>query len=118
MDRIIKVVCFLVITVLVAVLVAAIWTSIPQLTEGWVIDKNFTAAHTTRTTSIVFTGKISVPITRFVHHPDTWRIHVSGTTEDGEERAEWWEIGETLYGMIEIGDWVIRGAETGVVERR
>lgn len=114
----VKIICFLVIGALVALIGVAIWTSIPKLIEGVVVDKEFIAAHTSRSTTFVYSGKVTVPIARTIHHPDTWRIHVSGMTEDGEAHAEWWEIGEALYSRIEIGDWVMRDPETGVIERR
>ena len=105
----------LVVVLLIAVGVAAVYVSIPQLTEGVVVDMTFNPAHTSTYTTMTRVGKVSMPRTRNVHHAASWQIKVSGTTEEGEARAEWWNVGEAMYGMIEVGDRVKRDPETGVI---
>ena len=83
----------------------------PKLTEGTVVDKEYIAAHTTMQTTYVFTGKVMVPRVITRRHPDVWRIQVVGVLDNGEERTEWWDVGEALYNSVKIGDRVMKKKE-------
>lgn len=87
----------------------------PRLTEGMVVDKSFTPAHTTTYTSRIWTGKTAVPRIRLVRHPDVWTIKVSGISDKGDEKTEWWTVSEDVYNSVEIGDEVERDVETDAV---
>lgn len=117
-DIVIRIVCVLLVVGLVALAYVGIMACIPQMTEGVVIDKEFTAAHTTTHTTFIRSGKVNVPSIRTVRHPDVWRIQVSGTTKDGKQHTEWWNIGVELYNSIEVGDFVVRDIETSLVSLR
>ena len=104
-----------IIVIAVVVLMVVAVFNIPTLSEGVVVDKTFVPAHTKTRVQIVHTGKVAVPSRRTIHHPDTWRIHVSGISDKGSEMAAWWTVPEALYNSIEIGDRVRRDLQTDVV---
>lgn len=110
------VLCLVILAVVVGI-IALIVGSQPVLVEGAVVDKRFTAAHTTTWTQLQEIGDVIIPIQHKTHHPDTWEIHVEGRKENGKPHAEWWEIGSALYERIEIGDRVYRDKDTGVVRK-
>lgn len=103
---------FCIVCLVVLLIVAVVLVNQPILTEGEVIDKEFTPAHATSYTSSVRAGKVSVPVVRKVHHPDTWRINVSGISDKGNIKTEWWTVSEEVYNSVEIGDNVERNPET------
>ena len=101
----------LVAVALFVLMLVFLWAAAPQLTEGVVVDKTFHPAYDRLDT----TGTGDSRRVKVYHHSARWEIRVSGTTEEGEARAEWWEVGEAMYGRIEIGDRVQRDPQTGVV---
>lgn len=92
-----------------------IWTSILKLTEGVVVDKTFQPAYTEVYTVRSGTVDNSHTDVRTRHHSASWSIKVSGVTDEGKSCVEWWDVGEALYGMIEVGDMVQRNPKTNIV---
>lgn len=76
----------------------------PKLKYGIVIQKEYEPAR--RQTSVVWTGKTAIPITRTIS--EKWKILVSGHTEEGEEIQEWWEVTEERWKKLNIGYYVER----------
>lgn len=75
---------------------------IPQLTAGVCIDKSYTAP---RVAVMSYTVGQQV-YTRTVNYPARWTVQVSGTTDGGKPRTEWWNVGGGMYAQIQIGDYL------------
>lgn len=45
-----------------------------------------------------------IPVTM----PASWDIKVCGWDEDGEEGCQWWEVSESYYNEVQIGQYVER----------
>jgi len=72
----------------------------PIITKGHIVDKKFTAAHTT--TVDVQVDDISIPITTY--HPDSWDITFENSTENGKLRRTI-DVSKEIYDRHKIGDW-------------
>ena len=89
---------------LIAFGVFAVIECMPELDEGIVVAKDYTPARTRTTT--VYTGKNVIPIVQ--SQRARYSIQVRGVSEDGEEITEWWDVTETAWMNVEIGDEVRR----------
>lgn len=103
-----------VIIVIIVGIVLAVIASMPSLTEGVVIDKDYEPPYTSTETRITDDGSNRLS-TRTMHHGAQYSIRVSGKTADGEVRSEWWYVGEGVYAMVNIGDRVIRDPDTDAI---
>lgn len=89
--------------IILAALGLMVWSyiaGIPQLTAGVCIDKSYTAP---RVAVMSYTVGQHV-YTRTVSYPPIYTVQVSGTTDDGNPRAEWWNVSGVMYAQIQIGD--------------
>lgn len=91
-----------------------LYVSAPRLDEGIVVDKDYSPARLQPYSSTV-NGKTSWRTTYF---PERHTIKVQGVTEEGEARAEWWDLGEGMYAMVDIGDYVRRDNESISIVRK
>lgn len=98
-----------------ALTVAFIVGSTPRLTVGVVIDKDYQPAYTGTSTSVTNGENGTTVRSHPVHHDARCRIRVSGVDAEGEAVAEWWNVGEGLYALIQIGDVVQRDPTTGAI---
>ena len=95
---------------LMALIFAAwIWIEMPKLDEGTVIQKQYTPREMQRVP--VYDGK---NITyRWQWHSERWEILVTGYTENGKKKTEWWRVSPEKYAEAEIGEIVQRGKTDG-----
>ena len=105
LDWILPVIACIVVLIFIGLLIAGMIMEIPQLSEGVVLDKRYDPPHTSYRMGTWSDGEIYA---NTFHYRARWEILVNGVKDDGEERAEWWDIGEALYERIDIGDRVRR----------
>lgn len=79
----------------------------PKITEGEVIGKEFTPAHT-QTMLIPVThsnGKTSYTtlIPFIYYYPDTWTVTIMGYSDEGEELRETFRVTQAVYDDVQIG---------------
>jgi len=67
------------------------------ITDCIIISKDHTGAWTH--TSMVMAGKALVPIT--THHPESWRLTISGKTEDGEYISRSISVSRDEYSRVD-----------------
>ena len=109
--------CFITLVFMVAVttiviIVAAIISSLPVLTEGIVIDRIHEAAYISRRTTYDDDGYQVINDTK---HDEAFYIVVVGVTEKGDERKETWKVTSFVYEKVQENDRVYRNPSTGVV---
>ena len=71
-----------------------------RISEGVVIDKNYSSAYTTY--SHIKSGNVLVNVPQF--HPERYRIQLEGE-KDGETVTYWRSVTEQEYSDYEIGDY-------------
>lgn len=106
---------------ILAVLGFIVWcyvASVPQLTEGVCIDKTHDPGYTGTQGYTTGSGDSRRVVMYPEHMPARWAIQVSGTTEAGKARTEWWPVGEGMYSQIQIGDTLKRLPGGGVIITR
>lgn len=94
-----------IIVLLVVVPIAAVIATAPILDEGVVVEKYHEKASTTYMYRKIGSVHQMVPIV----DDEDWVIEVRGTTENGKERTERWEVPEETWKHVEIGDTVYGG---------
>lgn len=105
---------------ILAVLSFIVWcfaAGAPQLTEGICIDKTHDPGYTAMRGYTAGSSDSQQVVFYPDHRPATWAIQVSGATEAGKARTEWWPVGEAMYFQIQIGDTVKR-LQGGVIITR
>ena len=92
----------IVLTVLaiVTVLFVTIDAYIHRIRAGYIIQKTYSPAHTSRYVTYIRVNKIMVPQWHTVHHNDRWTF----TIEDGDKWAMW-DVRESVYNAYKVGDW-------------
>lgn len=90
---------------LIVLLMAAAISAMPVLDEGVVVEKYHEGARTTYMYRRIGTVHQMVP----VKDDEDWVLEVRGTTEEGKERTERWEVPEGTWKRVEIGDTVYEG---------
>ena len=90
--------------VLLVILVVAVIDSIPQLDEGVVVSKEYEKSR------LRWTGKM------WIRDDEDWCIYVEGVTDSGKQRTERWEVSESLYNLIDVGDFVFKQDDVICVE--
>ena len=101
----------LALAIILGVLGFIIWAAVasaPQLTAGVCTDKTYDPPYTVMRSYTTGSGDSLRVRMRPEYHPASWSIQVSGTTEDGKPRTEWWAVGEGMYSEIQIGDYLER----------
>lgn len=96
------------VAILVAIAALGIWgviESAPILAEGVVVEKYHENASTTYMYRKIGNVHQMVPI----GDDEDWVLEVRGTTEEGKERTERWEVPEETWNHVEIGDTVYEG---------
>ena len=91
--------------VILAVLGFIVWsytTSMPTLASGICVDKSYTAPNV----DVVSYSVGQHVYTRTISYPPIYTVQVSGTTDDGEPRTEWWSVSGVMYAQIQIGDYL------------
>lgn len=94
-----------IIVLLVVVQIAAVIATAPILDEGVVVEKYHEEASTTYMYRKIGSVHQMVPI----KDDEDWVLEVRGTTEEGKERTERWEVPEETWNCAEIGDTVYEG---------
>lgn len=98
-----KIICALMALVLAAALVGCT----KKITQGEVVDKQFTPAHTsTRVVPIVRSnGKTTTvtPVTFFYHYPDTYEITISGADKNGNQQKAVYRVTKEVFEAVEMG---------------
>jgi hypothetical protein len=89
-----------VVLAILAVTVMAVNTYIHRIRAGWIIQKTFSPAHTSRYVTYMRVNKIMIPQWHTVHHNDRWIF----TIEYGDKRASW-DVRESTYDSYDVGDW-------------
>lgn len=89
-----------VVLAILAVTVMAVNTYIHRIRAGWIIQKTFSPAHTSRYVTYMRVNKIMIPQWHTIHHNDRWIF----TIEDGDKRASW-DVRESVYNRYSVGDW-------------
>lgn len=106
-KKFIKILCMVLVIIMVLMLVGC-----NNLTEGEVYEKEFKAAESkpVSTTTMIWTGKIAVPITRTYmrHYPDRYivRIRVYDYESHESKYGEYY-VSKECYDSINIGDWFV-----------
>ena len=113
--KVVRIICTVVLLVVIAFLVWMFLGSVPNLTEGVVVDKTSVAARTELHSYPVGGGTSRYTQIDSHYYPASWHIRVEGISEDGTPAAEWWSIGEGLFELIRIGDYVYRDAQSGAI---
>lgn len=79
----------------------------PKITEGEVVEKEFSPEHTQRVMVPVVhsNGKTSFTtyVPYFYHYSDKWTITIEGCTEEGETVQETFRVTKEVYDAVEIG---------------
>lgn len=78
-----------------------------RLTEGVIIDKEYTPSRTI--VQYIWTGKILLP--RYINRPAQYRICVQGPDEEGTIISEWWDVDPANYSRLQIGMRVSGGGD-------
>ena len=82
------------------------------ITEGEVIKKEFTPAHTTCMSMPMYvsTGKTMsvIMIPYIIHYSDAWRVTIQQCVEESGEYAKaTYRVEEDVYDEVDIGDWFV-----------
>ena len=75
-----------------------------RLTEGTVVDKSETAAHTS--VMPVYTGKRTIFVPRY--HSASYYVKVQGVDKSGKEVVETFSVSKGDYERYQIGDHFVR----------
>ena len=98
-----KIVCAL----MMLVLAAALAGCVEKITQGEVVDKQFTPAHTdTQIVPIVRSnGKTTTvtPVPFFYHYPDTYEITISGADKNGNQQKAVYRVTKEVFDTVEMG---------------
>jgi len=89
-----------VVLVILVVTVMGVNAYINRIRAGYIIQKTYFPAHTSRYVTYIRVNKIMVPQWHTVHHNDRWTF----TIEDGDNRAMW-DVRESVYNAYKVGDW-------------
>lgn len=102
------IIAWVAVALVIGVLILGIWgciASAPILDEGLVVAKYHEEASTTYMYRKIGNIHQMTPI----RDDEDWVLEVKGTTEDGKERTERWEVPEETWNHVEIGDTVYEG---------
>ena len=95
---------FILVVLLAALLLAG---CSPRITEGEVIDKEFSPAHSITSASpvMISNGKsiTTILVPRTYTYPAEWRITILGYDEDGNRVTETFRVTEEVFDATEIG---------------
>ena len=98
-----KIVCAL----MMLVLAAALAGCVEKITQGEVVDKQFTPAHTDiRIVPIVRSnGKTTTvtPVRFFYYYPDTYEITISGADKNGNQQKAVYRVTKEVFDTVEMG---------------
>lgn len=107
MDRFLEIIAWTLIVfiaVVVVICIGAMVYSVPILDEGIVIDKIFDPANTTYMYHKVGNVSYMQPL----RDDEDWILRVQGTTDEGKDRVENWEVSREYWEQTQIGDRVTR----------
>lgn len=80
----------------------AVFTYEP-LTEGIVIGKEYTPAHSVYSPIHMTVNGVSQTIPRWRNEPEKWRV----TVQNGDA-TDLWYVSQAYYESVKIGDWVTK----------
>ena len=89
--------------ILLLLIVCVLVVGCKSIDYGIVVEKSFTAAHSTYAPYVMIINKQTKIMPRWVSHPDSWKILVKN--DDG---SEWWSVSEEYYNSVNVGDNVDR----------
>lgn len=76
----------------------------PDITTGKIIDKEFHEAYSSTHTTMVMSGKTTIPVTTTDNYPDEWVVIIEGRNEEKELVKREVEVTEKEYQTLKIGD--------------
>ena len=80
--------------------------------RGYVIEKNHRAAYTTTMTTMVYTGKVMVPIIYTIYHAESWSLDLRDEVEGKYKEYTVYLKDEEVWNQINIGDYFVWDEET------
>lgn len=99
-----KIITISVIVLVALVILALIFVAVNaynnRIRAGWIIQKTYSQAHTSRFMIYIRVNKIMIPKWHTIYHNDRWTL----TIEDGDNRADW-DVRESIYDSYNVGDW-------------
>ena len=72
--------------------------------KGYVIDKNYKPAYNTTMISMIYTGKVMIPVTYIIHHAESWTLDLD-EDKDGKRDYIVYLKDKDYWESIEIGDY-------------
>lgn len=78
-------------------------TGCRSIDYGVVTDKRYTPSHTIYRHTVMIINKQTRVMPRWIRHSEKWQILV-----ENEEGSGWWDVSESFYNSVNIGDTVDR----------
>ncbi|MCL2277564.1 MAG: hypothetical protein FWC21_06660 [Treponema sp.] len=83
-----------------------------ELTEGIVVDKNYTGARTTVSTTYIKSGSTFIPVSVPISYPEQYSIKVQGYNKKGHLIRESWKITFFQWERVYEGQKASRNGDT------
>ena len=80
--------------------------------RGYVIEKNHRAAYTTTMTTMVYTGKVTVPIIYTIYHAESWFLDLRDEVEGNYKYYTVYLKDSDIWEQIQVGDYFVWDEET------
>lgn len=103
MEIIIAIFMIFVAGLMALAIIASVENEINRISEGVVIDKNYSNAYTT----VVYTEVGDTKIPHNVYHPESYKLKIQGE-KDGEIVTYWFECTAEEYQQYKIGDYYMK----------